>query len=203
LNDDKFMDFILDNLTTEQVIARLKSNPPQEFLTDQSTIRRAGVLVPLMRENGEWRLLFTRRTDTVNDHKGQVSFPGGMVEPEDIKISITAAREAWEEIGLNPGNIQILGYLNDFHTVTDFLITPVVGLIEWPFEIKLSPNEVARIFTVPLRWLMDPRNWEERSLTIGDRCLDNVVFYREFEGEVLWGVTAKITLNLLQALDLI
>ncbi|MHC1785000.1 MAG: CoA pyrophosphatase [Anaerolineaceae bacterium] len=203
MNDDKLMDYILDNLTTEQVIARLKPNSPQEFLNDQSAVRRAGVLVPLIKANGEWQLIFTRRTDMVNDHKGQVSFPGGMAEPGDIKISTTAVREAWEEIGLKPGNIQILGYLADFHTVTDFLITPVVGFIEWPFEIILSPNEVARVFTVPMKWLLDHQNWEERSLTIGDRCLDNVVFYRDYDGEVLWGVTAKITLNLLQALNLL
>ncbi len=203
MDKDNFMDFYLDNLSAEQVVSRLKLNPPLEFLTDQSVVRRAGVLVPLLKEGNQWSLLFTRRTDTVNDHKGQVSFPGGMAEPGDMKISNTAVREAWEEIGLKPADVQILGYLTDFHTVTDFLITPVVGLIQWPFEMLLSANEVARVFTIPLRWLMDPQNWEERSLTIGDRCVDNVVFYREYDREVLWGVTAKITLNLLEALDLI
>lgn len=203
MKDKEFMAYILDNLNTEQVASSLKSHPPLEFLTELSTVRRAGVLVPMMKDNGEWRLLFTRRTDLVNDHKGQVSFPGGMAEQQDIRISTTAIREAWEEIGLRPCDIQVLGYLCDFHTVTDFVITPVVGFIKWPFEMHISQNEVARVFSIPLRWLMDENNWEERSLTIGNRCIDNVVFYREFDGEILWGVTARITLNLLKALDLI
>jgi 8-oxo-dGTP pyrophosphatase MutT (NUDIX family) len=197
------MDFFLDNLSADHVTARLKPDPPREFLTHQATIRRAGVLVPLLKENDEWCLLYTRRTDLVDSHKGQVSFPGGMAEPEDIKIATTAIREAWEEIGLPPNSIQVLGYLSEMHTVTDFLITPVVGLIEWPFDLALSHNEVARVFTIPLRWLMDHKNWEERSLTIGDRCVDNVVFYREYDGEILWGVTARITLDLLEVLGLL
>jgi 8-oxo-dGTP pyrophosphatase MutT (NUDIX family) len=197
------MDKILDQLTIDHVSECLKGNPPLEFLTERTAVRRAGVLAPLLKEKGEWSLLYTRRTETVNDHKGQVSFPGGMAEPTDIRISNTALREAWEEIGINPGDVKILGYLPDFHTVTDFVITPVVGFIQWPFEMTVSRNEVARVFTIPLRWLMDDQNWEERSLTIGDRCIDNVVFYRDFDGELLWGVTARITLDLLKALDLL
>ncbi len=203
VDENHFMDYLLDYLTIDQVSKNLKANAPLEFLTERSAIRRAGVLVPILKDKEEWHLLYTRRTESVNDHKGQVSFPGGTAEPTDIRITTTAIREAWEEIGVHPNDIQILGYLPDFHTVTDFLITPVVGIIKWPFEMVISSNEVARVFTIPLRWLMDKNNWEERSLTIGDRCIDNVVFYREYDGELLWGVTARITLDLLKALDLL
>jgi 8-oxo-dGTP pyrophosphatase MutT (NUDIX family) len=193
----------LDNLITEMIPASLRPDERLDFPGEYSTIRRAGVLVPLLKKNNEWELLFTRRTDTVNDHKGQVSFPGGMAEPGDSGITMTAIREAREEIGLQADHIRILGYLSEMHTVTDFLITPVVGLVTWPFDLNISQDEVARVFTIPLKWLMNPHNWEERSLTIGDRCIDNVLFFREYDGEVLWGVTARITLNFLETIGLI
>lgn len=192
----------LDLLVSEMITSNLRSDERMDFPGEYSSLRRAGVLVPLLKNN-EWELLFTRRTDTVNDHKGQVSFPGGMADTGDSNITMTAIREAREEIGIQAEDIRILGYLSEMHTVTDFLITPVVGLITWPFELNLSLDEVARVFTIPLKWLVDPQNWEERSLTIGDRCIDNVVFFREYDGEVLWGVTARITLNFLETIGLI
>lgn len=197
------MSLCLNDLNERYMVEKLKRYPPVDLSAQLSTLRRAGVLVPLFFADGKWSLLFTRRTDTVNDHKGQVSFPGGMAEPADIMVSTTAVREAWEEIGLKPSDVKIVGSLPDFHTVTDFLITPIVSIISWPFKMTLSHDEVARVFTIPLEWLIQEGNWVERSLTIGDRCIDNVVFYKDFDGEMLWGVTAKITLNLLEELDLL
>ena len=162
----------------------------------------AAVLIPLYQEHGDWKLLFTRRTDSVDVHAGQVSFPGGQIEDSDVSIVATALREAQEEIGLNPEDVETLGQLNPLFTVTQFLITPVVGVIPWPYPLQTNPAEVARTFGVPIRWLADPSNLEvkDREPMVPGRSLQ-IYYFKEFEGETIWGVTAWITVNLLQMLD--
>jgi len=162
----------------------------------------AAVLIPLYQDDGDWKLLFTRRTDSVDTHAGQVSFPGGQIEDSDVSIMATALREAQEEIGLNPEDVETLGQLNPLFTVTQFLVTPVVGVIPWPYPLRTSPTEVARTFGVPIRWLADPGNLEvkEREPLVPGRSI-RVYYFKEFEGETIWGVTARITVNLLQMLD--
>jgi len=162
----------------------------------------AAVLIPLYQEDGDWKLLFTRRTDSVDVHAGQVSFPGGQIEDADASIVATALREAQEEIGLNPEDVETLGQLNPLFTVTQFLVTPVVGVIPWPYPLRNSPTEVARTFGVPIRWLADPDNLElkEREHLVPGRSI-RVYYFKEYEGETIWGVTARITVNLLQMLD--
>ncbi len=162
----------------------------------------AAVLILLYQDDGDWNLLFTRRTDSVDTHAGQVSFPGGQIEDSDVSIVATALREAQEEIGVNPEDVETLGQLNPLFTVTQFLVTPVVGVIPWPYPLRTSPTEVARTFGVPIRWLADPSNLElkEREPLVPGRSI-RVYYFKEFEGETIWGVTARITLNLLQILD--
>ena len=162
----------------------------------------AAVLIPLYQDDGDWKLLFTRRTDSVDTHAGQVSFPGGQIEDADVSIVATALREAQEEIGLNPEDVETLGQLNPLFTVTQFFVTPVVGVIPWPYPLRTSPTEVARTFGVPIRWLADPGNLEvkEREPLVPGRSI-RVYYFKEFEGETIWGVTARITVNLLQMLD--
>lgn len=162
----------------------------------------AAVLIPMYQEDGDWKLLFTRRTDSVDVHAGQVSFPGGQIEDADVSIVAAALREAQEEIGLNPEDVEILGQLNPLFTVTQFLVTPVVGVIPWPYPLRTSPTEVARTFGVPIRWLADPGNLEvkEREPLVPGRSI-RVYYFKEYEGETIWGVTARITVNLLHMLD--
>lgn len=162
--------------------------------------RWAAVLVPFLHKDDHWHLLFTRRTDSVADHKGQVAFPGGGYEEGDAYPEGTALREAQEEIGLAPQDVKLLGCLNQMHTGTGYLITPVVGIIPWPYPLKTSPDEVATVFTIPLDWLAVPGNREERPYPspIGTR---QVIYFRTYQGEVLWGVSAKIVANLLTLLD--
>lgn len=162
----------------------------------------AAVLIPIFRENHEWKVLFTRRTETVDSHSGQVSFPGGQIDSSEETPVEAALREANEEIGINPNDVETLGQLNPLLTVTQFLVTPIVGVIPWPYSLTLNPDEVARTFTVPLRWLADPGNLEvqERQPLIPGRNVQ-VYFFKEFDGETIWGVTARITLNLLEVLD--
>ncbi len=162
----------------------------------------AAVLIPILNQDGEWCLLFTRRTDSVESHAGQVSFPGGQIEGAGESAGEAALREAHEEIGLRPDDVQTLGQLNPLLTVTQFLVTPVVGFIPWPYPLIPNPKEVARTFTVPIRWLADPANLDvqERQPLIPGRSVQ-VHFYKEYDGETIWGVTARITLNLLEILD--
>lgn len=158
----------------------------------------AAVLVPFYLEAGKWNLLFTRRTDHVASHRGQVSFPGGAIEPEDASPEQAAIREAQEEIGLQPDDVEILGQMNGLLTVTQFHVTPIVSRIRWPFPMRLNQVEVARAFGVPLDWLMDPANVdrEERdSPMLGGPV--TVYTFHPYEDEVIWGVTARITVDLL------
>jgi 8-oxo-dGTP pyrophosphatase MutT (NUDIX family) len=164
----------------------------------------AAVLVPLLRKGGEWHLLFTRRTDTVEHHKGQVSFPGGGCDDSERTPEETALREAQEEIGLESNAVRVLGRLNDVLTITHYRVTPVVGVIPFPYPFKLAPLEVVRAFTIPLSWLADRTNWDEQPVSVdGTPRPFPVITYHLYDGETLWGATARMTLNFLGVLGLI
>ena len=170
---------------------------PKGFFT--APPRPAAVLVPLIRESGRWRLVFIRRARAAGDsHSGQVAFPGGHVEAADTTVEATALREAREEIGLSPSNVAVLGCLGTERTITNFSVTPVVGEIREPFDAVPEPREVDRIFTIPLAWLADPANVERRARQLAGtgRKLD-ILYYRPYDGELLWGVTARLVARLL------
>ena len=164
----------------------------------------AAVLIPLVYWNDEWQLVFTRRTETVEHHKGQVSFPGGGCELGESLPEMTALREAREEIGLKTEDVRLLGRMNDVITITRYRVTPVVGVIPWPYRICLEPAEVGRIFTIPLVWLGNRANWDEQPITpAGVLRSFPVIRYRPYDGEILWGASARITQNLLTILGLL
>lgn len=201
------------DINTEQIRARLQPGTHQgfqfavefpellEFLS--SPPRPAAVLIPFLRKTDGWHLLFTRRTAELQEHSGQVAFPGGRMDALDESLIHTALREAHEEIGLAPKDVQILGLLNNYVTITNYLVTPVVGMMPWPYALRSSPHEVSRIFTIPLAWLADPRNHEIRQRSIpGLGITIPVVYFQPYEGEILWGASAQFTLGLLEALHL-
>lgn len=160
----------------------------------------AAVLVPLTLYADEWHLLFTRRTETLNDHSGQVSFPGGQCDVEDKNHEETALREADEEIGLRPRDVTLLGRVNEVVTVTHYEITPVVGVFDFPYSFTVSTIEVGRVFTMPLNWLANPHNyWQFQH----PRANHPTIAYHPFDGELLWGATARIVQNLLTTLSLL
>jgi len=162
----------------------------------------AAVLIPMFRHLDAWHLLFIRRTEHEgDDHSGQVAFPGGGREPRDADAVATALREAREEIGLDPAQVALLGEMRPMHTVSNFLVTPVVGEIPWPLELTRDPVEVARIFSIPLAWLGDPVNRRILVWPSPDHPeARDVVFYDEFDQELLWGVSARITVDFLAVL---
>jgi 8-oxo-dGTP pyrophosphatase MutT (NUDIX family) len=169
----------------------------QEIISENTDrrLRKAAVLLPIFKENQVWKLLFTRRTDTVQDHKGQVSFPGGAMENEDYNLEVTALREAQEEIGLNPNAVHILGSMRQIISSSQYIITPFVGQIEWPFPLKVSEHEVSRVFSIPLNWLADPNHHALKPFLKRNGETEIEVFYEPYEGEVVWGLTGQITEN--------
>ena len=168
-------------------------------LNPETSLKCAAVLVPLVWHDEEWHLLFTRRTDTVESHKGQVSFPGGTCEEDERTPEQTALREAEEEIGILPEEVKVLGRLANLVTITYFRVTPVVGVVRWPAVFRVGMNEVARVFTMPLAWLADPVNRWQFELPGSGRTL---IAFHPYDGELLWGATARMTVDFLNVLGL-
>ena len=167
-------------------------------LTNETRLICAAVLVPLLQQDGEWHLLFTRRTDKVESHKGQVSFPGGACDEGETTPEETALREANEEIGIDPHKVRVLGHITNMITVTSFRVTPVVGVIEWPTVLHLGKDEVERVFTIPLNWLAQKSNRWEFTMPGRKRSL---IVYQPYDGELLWGATARMTVDFLKVLE--
>src|SRR4030042_5283066 len=158
----------------------------------------AAVLVPLFKKGDGCHLLFTKRSDQVKYHKGEISFPGGVVDEEDLELISTALREAHEEIGLRKSDVQILGILDDIVTVTEFIVTPIVGLFPYPYPFKVSEVEIAELIEVPLSSLLREKSFSEKEIIRGGQ--KEAVYAYEYEKHIIWGATARI---LKQFLDLI
>ena len=159
----------------------------------------AAVLVPIVNRSTGPTLLLTQRTDHLADHAGQVSFPGGRAEPEDVDPIDTALRETAEEIGLAPRHVEVLGLLPEYWTITGYRVTPVVGWVEPPFSLTLDRYEVAEAFEVPLEFLMDPASHEQRSYDYQGRRRS--YFAMPYDGRLIWGATAAMIVNLQRILS--
>lgn len=175
--------------------------PPQFF---NATPQSAAVLVPFQKISGQWNILFTRRKSSLPEHSGQVAFPGGRADPGDGSAEETALREAEEEINLSPDDVKILGRLRELQTISNYCVQPVVGVIPWPYKFEMAKEEVSRVFTIPLEWLADPNNHviQFRELP-GLHSPVPVIYFDRYEGELLWGVSAEITLDLMESLQII
>lgn len=207
---DSFLDRIshLDYLeVSRELHIRLEkfTEDSQSFQRDfQFSIpaKPAAVLAPLLKVDQEWSLLFIRRTDNLEEHSGQVAFPGGHMDPSDSSPADTCIRETKEEIGVHPDDILLVGRLPSFLTVTNFHITPFVGLIPYPYPFKADPHEVSRIFTIPLHWLADSNNYDYQTRTLPPPVGEvRTIYYRTYNGELLWGATAQMVHHLLSILS--
>ena len=163
-------------------------------------LRRAAVLIPLVGRPDGITVLLTRRTPNLAAHAGQISFPGGRLEPEDRDARAAALRETAEEIGLFERHIQLVGELEEYGTVTGFRVTPVVGIVTPPFSLTPDPTEVAEIFEVPLDFILDPANRRHAVELRGEveRDIYEIVFaqYR------IWGFTARLLVRLVEAIEI-
>lgn len=182
-----------------EIIRKTLSGRVHRVIED-STRRRAAVLIPILEDEGEYKVLFTKRTNQVDAHKGQISFPGGRVDKEDPSTEVTALREAEEEIGLKREDVEILGRLDDAVTlVSNFIVHPFVGLIPYPYPFRLSQEEVDRILLVPFRNFF-PSGVADRVMPIRweGGVVDSLSY--PFEQDVIWGATARIMKSFVEIL---
>ena len=162
-------------------------------------LKTAAVLVPLRRSAEGLELVLTQRTADLGVHGGQVSFPGGHVDPDDTNRWATALREAQEELGIPPEAVERVGQLDDFRTVTRYHVTPCVGLIPDALSFRPCAREVADVFTVPLAQFFESRR--RRTMRISGWGADRRVYYYLTEPHVVWGATAGMIHGLTRVLD--
>jgi 8-oxo-dGTP pyrophosphatase MutT (NUDIX family) len=170
----------------------------QRRMIEHPSFAHAAVLVPLFKKGEGCHILFTKRTDQVKYHKGEISFPGGVFDEKDSGLERTALREAFEEIGLEGNDVQIIGVLDDIVTITEFIVTPIVGLFPYPYPFKVSEIEIAELIEVPLASLLDKDSFSEREIFRGGQ--KEIVYAYQHGEHIIWGATARI---LKQFLDLI
>jgi 8-oxo-dGTP pyrophosphatase MutT (NUDIX family) len=171
---------------SREMLARVKAKAPEQRIP-------AAVLVPLVEREGQWTVLLTQRAATLKDHAGQISFPGGRIEPEDQGPWAAALREAHEEIGLDPSLVEFAGYLPDHWVGTGFRVTPAVAFVNPAFELKIAAAEVHDAFEVPLAYILDAANHKARQLRLGDLTLD--VYDIPYQERIIWGATAGMLMT--------
>lgn len=187
---------------TLQRLERLQQHLAERLRRDievMPPLQRAGVLIPIFLGPAGPQLLFTRRTETVLTHKGQISFPGGQREESDAETVETALRESYEEIGLEPSRVSVLGQLDDvFTSVSGYVITPVVGFVEGGTEaLQPAPDEVKSLLLVPVATLLRPEVHTTETRTFdGERFR---IHYYSVGEDVIWGATGRIVYQFLRA----
>ncbi len=193
-------------LTRERIAEGLaRPAPPPDLhdlhviaLAEGARVTEAAVLVPLVNRAGRVQVLFTQRTPHLEDHAGQISFPGGRVEAADAGREETALRETEEEIGIPRTRVSLLGRLPDYEIPSGFRIAPVVGWIEPPFTLKPDPFEVADVFEAPLEHFLDPAGYQRREYRLRGRHRHYMAV--PYEGRYIWGATAGMLYNLCRML---
>jgi len=180
--------------------------PAESLYGDEGTLAEraeartpAAVLVPIVDHGSGLTILLTQRAPHLKMHSGQVSFPGGRIDPQDADPEAAALREAREEIGLDPGRVELLGRLPEYLTGTGYRITPVVGVLTPPFELRPDPAEVSEVFEVPLATLLDPANHRRDSREWQGRT--RRFFVIPHERHYIWGATAGMLVNLYRFLE--
>ncbi len=200
----------------ERILRRFAGSQPQHELADWRVLGAdvdltrkltrhlpkdpvpAAVLVPLVDRPQGLTVLLTQRASQMARHAAQIAFPGGRVDPTDADVAGAALREAREEIGLDPGRVQVFGYLPDHAVISGFRVTPVLGLVTPPFSLELNPAEVAGVFEVPLDHVLDSANHKARLRRVGDE--DLLLYDIPWEGQSIWGATAGMLLTFVRML---
>ena len=181
----------------EQIRKVLAQREKQVVTFHNHPLSPAAVLLPLFNKNGEYHMLLTKRTETLMYHKGQICFPGGARHESDEDLVHTALRETHEEIGVEPRDVDVLGELDSMGTITsNFLITPYVGIIPYPYEFKVSYDEIESIIEVPLVELLDEKNCREEAYDLEGEILIGNVY--DYQGNVIWGATARMLKQFLE-----
>jgi 8-oxo-dGTP pyrophosphatase MutT (NUDIX family) len=179
----------------DEVASRLEARE-QEHPEPPAEQRRAAVLVPLFVRDGALRIILTRRTETLEHHKGQISFPGGAEDEADESAFATAVRETEEELGIPAQDIRLLGTLSPLLTVSDFFVEPFVGAIPYPHVLRPAEAEIAEVIDAPIAALLDPKILERRLLP----GREEPTLFFHYGKHVIWGATARMLKELLDAL---
>ena len=163
-------------------------------LANPSQFHHSAVLIPIVLKNNKPYIILTRRSQHLNHHPGQISFPGGRAELGDKNAIDTALRETYEEIGLTQQEINIAGFIDQYTTVSNFIITPVVGIINSNYQTQIDPVEVDYIFEVPCKILLDASNYQRNEIYWqgGNRQFWEI----SYDGHHIWGATAAILRNM-------
>jgi len=179
--------------------ALLSQGEPKRIENNVATYTQASVLLPLFIKDGHYWLLLMRRANTVEYHKGEVSFPGGVVDEKDDNLESTAKRETFEEIGVREEDIEILGQLDDMTTITSrFIVHPFVGIVPFPYEFNLNRSEVDRLIEVPLQFFLDPSQPRAFPIHYKGESFETPAFI--YEGIVIWGATERILENFISVI---
>lgn len=176
-------------MTVDEKLKELLFRRPKKSITNDKLVPSA-VLLPIYYKEGEVNILFTRRTEKVKTHKRQISFPGGARQGGESLLD-TALRESAEEIGLAPDKVKILGELDDTVTlVSNYIVSPFVGLIPWPYDFKPDGWETDEIIEAPIPALLDEESWQHKTEVVAGR--EVIAYYYHYRGDVIWGATARI-----------
>jgi len=181
----------------DDVQGLLARTPIGRFAAETPGVR-AAVLVPLFVDGGKLWVLLERRSGSVQHHPGQVAFPGGVRHGEDVDEVATALRETHEELGIEPGQVMILGHLSDVVTTSGYVVSPVVGAIPWPVSLRLAVAEVEDVIRIPVAALAHPQLAEERELALAGRTVASPVYH--YGQTQVWGATARIIAELVERL---
>jgi len=174
----------------KQRLKQALSRRQKHRIVDTSRVQSA-VLVPIYYRDGEYYLLFTKRTEKVRDHKGQISFPGGAYEEQDATLLDTALRECTEEIGLAAEAVEVLGELDDTPTQTTYyVISPFVAAIPWPYQLRVDPIEVKEVIEAPISSLLDKDCLRQETDPLNDGRITGYFYY--CNNRIIWGATARI-----------
>jgi 8-oxo-dGTP pyrophosphatase MutT (NUDIX family) len=185
-------DWLRDRIARLQFLPLPQLNDGHRLPGREGKTTPAAVLIPIVNRPHGLTLLLTQRSDTLPDHPGQISFPGGRQETTDQSPAHTALRESEEEIGLDERRVEILGQVGRYETVTGYAVTPVIGWVEPPFEIKADPMEVADVFEVPLSFVLNPDNFVQRHREVAGRTRH--YFACPYGDRYIWGATAAMIL---------
>lgn len=177
---------------------KLANYHPKTHVLTAEKATPAAVLIPLFFKNGEAHLLFTKRTEIVEHHKGQISFPGGKRERGDRNLRTTALRETEEEVGIKPKDITILGQIDRMVTNTLYRVSPFVGSFSYPYPYTINEDEIVHLIEVPLLHLLDPAIFELKPFTAFGR--EWMVHYYNYKSEIIWGVTGFLLSNFISIL---
>jgi 8-oxo-dGTP pyrophosphatase MutT (NUDIX family) len=184
--------------TPEEDMQWLAAAPPEVAARVRATLptRRipAAVLVPLVEHDTGMTVLLTQRATTLKDHAGQISFPGGRIEPQDADAWHAALREAYEEIGLKSELVEFAGYMPDHIVISGFRVTPAVGFVKPQYQLKIASAEVHDVFEVPLDYILDAANHKSRQRKIGELTID--IHDIPYGDRNIWGATAGMLMTL-------